>query len=256
MVFAATGKRKDVLKEPSLYSHPHFHFPELKDDKSMAEISEKTTSNMATDSPVSSKPDNKKPRSRTPVTLKDLKIELLQRIFANLLVSDTPLVLKIVKKPSKDRNNPSLAVLRTCSLFSQVGIPLLYGANTITSSSPATSKDFDKHLLSLPGRNRQLIKHVKLQIDWAGELWAHFPLIARVLGEIVGLKSLEIEILGPIQGVRAEAMLTIERKHVLTLVTEDLKALKMFQLKGFSDEKFAKRLEKWVAGGRKTAAKL
>ena len=39
-----------------------------------------------------------------------------------------------------------------------------------------------------------MITNVKLEIDWADELWAKFPLLSRALGELKGLSKLEIMI--------------------------------------------------------------
>ena len=39
-----------------------------------------------------------------------------------------------------------------------------------------------------------MITNVKLEIDWADQLWAKFPLVARALGELRSLQKLEIAI--------------------------------------------------------------
>ena len=39
-----------------------------------------------------------------------------------------------------------------------------------------------------------MITNIKLEIDWADQLWSKFPLVARVLGELKGLLKLEISI--------------------------------------------------------------
>lgn len=146
--------------------------------------------------------------------------------------------------------------------------------NVFTTSSPATSANFDKDLLKLPGHSLQLIRHVELQIDWADELWAKFPLIARVLGSIQALKSLKITIItkpsdhvtddwsamalkvkgarnGCLrQGAMAQVMLKAEKKVLMSLVL-GLQALHVFKLQGFADDKFARDLERFVSNGRR-----
>lgn len=189
--------------------------------------------------------------------IQNLPISILTRILGHLLVSDRPVVLEAKGLyPNNHCSHLRPEVLVSCRLFYHVGMPLLYGSNTITTSTPTSSKDFDKHLLKLPGRYRQLIQHVRLQVDWGDELWAKFPLIARVLGEIVGLKSLEIRILGPLQrqGPSAVAMLKAEEKCLADLVLGDLKALKVFKLEGFSNKAFTKTLETYISSGRRSLA--
>ena len=39
-----------------------------------------------------------------------------------------------------------------------------------------------------------MITNIKLEIDWADQLWSKFPLVARALGELKGLRKLEIAI--------------------------------------------------------------
>ena len=53
-----------------------------------------------------------------------------------------------------------------------------------------------------------MITNVKLEIDWADQLWAKFPLVARALGELKSLQKLEIAIV--------EKEKTVEQEHVLT----------------------------------------
>lgn len=40
-----------------------------------------------------------------------------------------------------------------------------------------------------------MITNVKLEIDWADQLWVKFPLVARALGELKGLLKLQIIII-------------------------------------------------------------
>ena len=182
----------------------------------------------------------------------NLPISILTRILGCILASDKPLILQLDSQTPDDyRTHLHPQVLASCRLLYHVGMPILYGSNVITTSSSATSKDFDKQLLNLPGKYRQLIKHVKLEIDWADRLWENFPLIARVLGEIVGLKSLEILITAPVQraGAAAEMMLKVEKKTFMDMAV-DLKGLQVLRLEGYQDRRFAKSLEAWIKRGR------
>ena len=126
-----------------------------------------------------------------------LPLEVIKRIMRILLTSPNPLILQHDSKttPQGYRTYVEPNILQVSKVFHNIGIPILYGENTLTSSSPATSYDFDKHLLSLPGSKRQLITSVKLEIDWADELWAKFPLVARALRELKALLKLEIILL-------------------------------------------------------------
>ncbi|KAL9006171.1 MAG: hypothetical protein Q9188_001050, partial [Gyalolechia gomerana] len=148
-------------------------------------------------------------------------------------------------------------------------LPILYGKNTFTTSSPATSYDFDAHLLSIPGRCRQMITKVVLEISWGAQLWMKFPLVAARVGELKGLKELRLEIVdkgedeqGEVvkdkgdgermaemvvkrEGKAAAAMLKAE-KRVLRELVMGLKGLRFFELQGFEDEVFARGLEDWV----------
>ena len=255
-----TAKKHDIkVKEhqPSLFSAPEFHFGGLLEDATSQIPKEVDT--------LAIKLAQREPSigsihpHMADSSIGNLPISVLSRILEHLLVSDQPLVLGTdASRSENQRSHVYPEVLASCRLFYHVGMPLLYGSNTMTTSTAADSKDFDKHLLNLPGRYRQLIKHVKLQIDWADELWARFPLIARVLGEIVGLKSLEILIFGPArrQGAGADMMLRVEEKCFVDLVMGDLKALKKFKLEGFDNKAFAKTLEAWVSSGGKSLPKL
>ena len=190
--------------------------------------------------------------------LQNLPISVLTCILQWLLVSDQPLILRTDSETPEDyRTHLHLEALASCRLLYHIGMPILYGSNILTASSPATSKDFDKQLLSLPGKFRQLIKHIKLEIDWADRMWENLPLIARVLGEIMGLESLEMVISVPAQraGAMAEMMLKVEKKTLLQMVT-DLKGLRRLRLEGFQDRRFANRLEAWVARGRTGQARF
>lgn len=88
-------------------------------------------------------------------------------------------------------------------------------------------------------------------------MWENLPLIARVLGEIVGLKSLKMVITVPVQraGATAEMMLKVEKK-ILVEMARDLKGLRRLRLEGFQDRRFANALEAWVARGRTGQARL
>lgn len=190
--------------------------------------------------------------------LQNLPIAVLTRILQYLLVSDQPLILQNDSETPNDyRTHLHPEALTSCRLLYHIGMPILYGSNTITASSPATSKHFDKQLLQLPGKLRQLIKHIKLEIDWADQMWENLPLIARVLGEIAGLKNVEIVITVPVQrtGAMADMMLKIEKKILVDMVT-DLRGLRRLRLAGFQDRRFADNLEAWVARGRTGPARL
>lgn len=144
--------------------------------------------------------------------------------------------------------------------------------NTIKASSPASSYDFDAHLTTIPVKNRQLITNVKLEIDWADELWKKFPLITQQLGQLP-LKQLVIilsyrdersqqqrspladkdansQVSPPDKDAKeikqncmmAEAKLKAERKILKTLV-EDFRTLKVFRLEGFRDRVFVDMLQ-------------
>lgn len=123
-----------------------------------------------------------------------LPLEIIKRIMRILLISPNPLILHhdSVTRSQGYRTYIEANTLQVSKVFHNVGIPILYGENTLTTSSPATSSRFDEHLLSLPGSKRQLITSVKLEIGWADELWAKFPLVARALGELKALLKLEI----------------------------------------------------------------
>ena len=190
--------------------------------------------------------------------------DVLQRILKYLLVSTKPVILELdAETPAEYAPGIDTAILRSCCYVSRVGTGILYSLNTFTTSSPATSANFAQHLLKLPGRHLQLIRYVKLDIVWANELWNKFPLIARVLSSIRGLKSLEITITAGIRnkigkgksastfrpmGIQSdsrrheEAMLNVEKK-VLKQLVSGLHALKNFKLQGFADKKFARDVE-------------
>ena len=249
---------------PSLFSAPEFQFIEVyKDAITKVPETAKILYTLRNIKNIKSTGKNHPFKSIHPPMVasyfQNLPIPVLNRLLGYLLISYQPLILKTDNQtPNNYRTHLHPEVLASCRLFYHIGMPLLYGSNTITTSSPATSKNFDKHLLDLPGRHRQLIKHVKLEIDWADELWAKFPLIARVLGEIVGLKSLEIVISGPVRrhGAGAEMMLKVEEKCFADLAMDDLKALRVFKLRGFGNKAFAEALEAWVLSGRRSLARL
>ena len=119
---------------------------------------------------------------------------VLKTVLGLLLVSTKPLVLG-VDEGTLVFNGLELAILRSSHYLYTIGTEVLYGCNDFTTSSPATSFDFDKDLLKLPGKNLQQIRHIQLEIDWADKLWAKFPLVASVLGSIRGLKSLKITVI-------------------------------------------------------------
>ena len=191
-----------------------------------------------------------------PLHLDILPLEVLKQCFRLLLVVyDQALILcPDNSTPPAYRTYLQPTLLRVCRRFYQIGLPLLYGENKFTTSSPATSIDFDVHLSSLPGRNRQLITNIALKIDWASQLWARFPLIARQIAELKSLRQLEIIITDgndskpvpyPRDGPSGALMLKSEKKVFKELIA-GLKALRVFKLEGFSDDAFAKALEDMV----------
>lgn len=148
----------------------------------------------------------------------NLPLTVIKQILRHLLTSPSPLILQPDSTTTASQGYRTLvepSVLQTCKVFHNVGLLILYGENTLTTSSPATSYDFDAHLLSLRGRTRQMITSVRLEIDWADELWAKFPLTARALGELKGLRRLEIVII----------VIEKEKKNrtALTMIEKDAK---------------------------------
>lgn len=122
---------------------------------------------------------------------------IIKQILRYVLTSPSPLILQPDSTITASQGNRTFVepnVLQVCKVFHNVGLPILYGENTLTTSSPATSFDFDEHLLSLRGSKRQMITSVRLEIDWADELWAKFPLVARALGELKSLQKLKLHI--------------------------------------------------------------
>ena len=193
-----------------------------------------------------------------PLHLDILPVEVLQKCFRHLLVVyDQSLILcRDSATPPAYRTSLQPSLLRVCRRFYQIGLPLLYGENMFTTSSPATSVDFDAHLSSLPGKNRQLITKIILKIDWAILLWSIFPLIARQIAELKSLRQLEIIISDgndpkpvryPRDGPYGAVMLKSEKKALEELVS-GLKGLRMLKLEGFLDDDFAQALEAMVNG--------
>ena len=58
-----------------------------------------------------------------------------------------------------------------------------------------------------------MIRNVRLEIDWAEGLWARFPLVARALGELKGLRRLELFIVekGSTEEMERSGTVSIER---------------------------------------------
>ncbi|MCJ1451896.1 hypothetical protein MMC28_002236 [Mycoblastus sanguinarius] len=203
-----------------------------------------------------------------------LSLETIQSILRHFLVAPIPLILHPdASTPIAYHSHVQPSLLQVCHQFYHLGLPIIYAENTITTSTPATSYHFDAHLAELHGKHRQLIRKVKLEIDWADKLWAKFPLIASSLAEIRSLQKLEIFLVekevvcegesgtsmckcGMVRGSSrkgkaAEIMLKVEKKMFKELVL-GFKALRVFRLKGFQDEMFAKGLENLVQGGGKS----
>ena len=144
---------------------------------------------------------------------------------------------------------------------------MLYSENTITSTD---SMNFDTQFLSLPVKNRQMITGIRLEVDWAHQLWAKFPLIAVQIEQLRHLQKLVIVIVentksdklavlgeknakastvlkhGPGKGLSREssvgdAMLKAEKKMLKELVG-NIKSSQTFRLDRFRDEAFAAQL--------------
>ncbi|KAI4171460.1 MAG: hypothetical protein LQ343_004198 [Gyalolechia ehrenbergii] len=205
-----------------------------------------------------------------PPHLLPLPPRLLQQILSHLLTSTSPLLLRRDNStPSAYRTQLTTSILLVNRQLYHNSLPILYGKNTFTTTSPATSYDFDAHLLSIPGRCRQMITKVVLEISWGAQLWMKFPLVAARVGELKGLKELKLEIVdkgedeqGEVvkgkgdgetmaglvvkrEGKAAAAMLKAE-KRVLRELVVGLEGLRVFELQGFEDEVFARGLEDWV----------
>ena len=172
MVFNAVSGKSALQDKASSFDLDSFDF-----SKAMAQLAFKDTN--------ATMPSNPSDHfSRLPK-------DVLKKVLGFLLISTKPLVLGV------DEDTPvlyglELAILRSSHYVYMIGTEILYGCNNFTTSSAATSFDFDKDLLKLPGKNLQLIRHIELDIDWADKLWAKLPLIASVVGSIRGLKSLKI----------------------------------------------------------------
>ena len=146
-------------------------------------------------------------------TILTLPLNIIKKVLRNLLTSPSPLILQrdTINVPKWYRTYVDPNVLLVCKVFHDTGVQILYGENTLTALSPATSFDFDEHILSLLGSKRQMITDVKLEIDWADQLWAKFPLVARALGELKGLQKLEIAIVEKEKMVEQKGAALIEK---------------------------------------------
>lgn len=153
-------------------------------------------------------------------TILTLPLSIIRKFLRNLLTSSTPLILQhdFITIPGEYRTHVEPKVLQVCKIFHTVGVPILYGENTFTTSSPATSFDFDEHILSLSGSKRQMITDIKLEIDWADKLWAKFPLVARALVELKGLLKLEIAIVEKEEMVEKKRTASIEKDANLKIM--------------------------------------
>ena len=63
-----------------------------------------------------------------------------------------------------------------------------------------------------------MITNVKLEIDWADQLWAKFSLVARALGELKGLLKLEIVIVEKEKMVEKKSTARIEKDANLEIM--------------------------------------
>ncbi|KAL8765998.1 MAG: hypothetical protein Q9209_007087 [Squamulea sp. 1 TL-2023] len=211
------------------------------------------------------------PSSGAKVHLLNLPAPILQRILSYLLVAPFGILLHHDDStPPTYRTCIATNILLVNHELYHTSLPILYGSNIFTASSPATSYDFDAHISRVPGKHKCLIKSIELKIDWGRQLWSKFPLIAMRLGGLRGLKSLKIHLVdrgdhaeeegiqvqgkpkGTMQkreGHVAVAMLHAEKKMLKEMV-KGLKGLRVFELKGFEDAGFAKGLENFVRNGR------
>ncbi len=107
-------------------------------------------------------------RDSSPKThILSLPVQVLQRILSHLLVSPSPLLLhRDASTPSTYCTSLTTNIILVNHQLYHTSLPLLYGSNTFTTSSPATSHDFDAHLARVPGRNKCLIRNIALEIDW------------------------------------------------------------------------------------------
>ncbi|KAL8994501.1 MAG: hypothetical protein Q9169_005555 [Polycauliona sp. 2 TL-2023] len=203
--------------------------------------------------------------------LLSLPVAVLKRILSQLLISPSRLLLqRDASTPSTYHTSLATNILFVNHQLYHSSLPILYGSNTFTTSSPATSYDFDVHLTRVPGKIRCLIRQIDLQINWGRQLWMKFPLIAMRLGELRGLTSLRLQFVetedsdkgilvqgGPKgattkrEGHIAVVMLKAEKKMLKEMV-RGMRALKVFELTGFEDADFARRLEVCVKNGWKS----
>lgn len=64
-----------------------------------------------------------------------------------------------------------------------------------------------------------MITNIKLEIDWAEQLWVKFPLVARALGELKGLLKLEIVIVAKEKMVEKKRTALIEDANLKIMIT-------------------------------------
>ncbi|KAI4241029.1 MAG: hypothetical protein L6R40_004777 [Gallowayella cf. fulva] len=218
--------------------------------------------------------DLRNPTLQPKLNLLSMPVNVLQHILSYVLTSPLPLILQRDTSISPTyRSNITASTLFVNRQLYHTSLPILYGSNTFKTSSPTTSYDFDIHLSALSGRNRLLIRNIKLEIEWAAQLWKKFPLVAMRLLELKGLKSLKLhfvdrqgcngstevvvqgskrgkEVMRGREGYVGEVLLKAEKKMLEDLV-EGLKGLRVFELRGFADMEFAQDLERWVRRGRR-----
>ena len=209
-----------------------------------------------------------------------LPLSILTKILRYILIPDLshPQILPVTPAELNTYRevHPGFAILETCRLMRRLGETIFYSESTFTTSSPSNSYDLDRGIHCLPGWQRQLITSIALQIDWADELWAKFPLAAVALCELKRLQRLEIFFVQKVSGGDgrllwdgaadreiqeakrreargwkrdgnvAEVMLKAEKKMFGDLVGT-VKALRVFKLVGFADEEYARKLELLVS---------
>ncbi|KAG8526989.1 uncharacterized protein KY384_008418 [Bacidia gigantensis] len=189
---------------------------------------------------------------------------LLRLILRYVLVRRSPLALGttlLVPNPNSKFLDVFTSILRACHETYHISLPILYGENFITTSTPSSSKHFDALLQALPVKHRQFLRHIRLEIDWGDELWAHLPLVSKGLQDLQLLRNLEIDIVAShaLEDVRVrmrregkvvDRMVEIERK-ILKDMVGGLKGLKVFKLRGFVDGDFAGKLERVVCERRR-----
>lgn len=221
-----------------------------------------------------------RPPKRSPTSLTQLPLTIISEILRYILIPDPsrPQILPVTFEEAVvfGKTVHDLPILHTCRILRDVGRPLFFEQNTFTTSSPSATSELFRGTRALPSEQRRLITKISLQIDWADELWVHFPLVGAALSMLVRLRRLEIFLVQKVtggdgrltwdgtssaeirevkrresrglkrEGVMAQLMLKAEKKMFAEVVL-GLKTLQVFRLSGFADVEFAVRLERTVS---------